>query len=91
MYPINPFSNENQNFIQEIPFSFDSNAISKVTKYVKEKVGKKHADKFLNGLKSLLRHYDFPINKISDNDVKYLSAKKALLINPEGEIVFHNN
>jgi hypothetical protein len=70
--------------------AFDSNAISKVTKYVKEKVGKKHSNKFLNGLKSLLRDYDFPIDKISDNDVKYLSAKKALLINPEGEISNEN-
>jgi hypothetical protein len=48
---------------------------------VKNKVGKRHSREFINGLKSLLNDYDFPIDKISDNDVEYLSAKKAININ----------
>jgi hypothetical protein len=66
--------------------AFDSDAISKVVKYVSKRVGKKHSKKFVIGLKSILKNYDYPIDKISDNDVEYLSAKKALLINSDNEV-----
>jgi len=66
--------------------AFESNAISKVTKYIKNKVGEKDSNKFLQGLRNLMDSYDLPINKISDDDVSYLSSKKALPINSNEEL-----
>lgn len=60
--------------------AFESDAISKVLKYVKTKVGEKQSQDFLSGLREIIKNYDFPIDKISDSDVRYLSYKKALPI-----------
>ena len=63
--------------------SFKSKGISNTLKFLKEKVGKKSSDYFLEYLKQFMTVVDFPIDKISDNDIKYMSAKKALLLNSE--------
>lgn len=66
--------------------SFKSKGISNTLKFLKEKVGKKSSDYFLEYLKQFMTVVDFPIDKISDNDIKYMSAKKALLLKSEENI-----
>jgi hypothetical protein len=63
--------------------AFESNVLSKTVKYIKTKVGKNSANAFLNNLKFIKDQYDLPIDKISDSDIKYLSAKASINIKPE--------
>lgn len=60
--------------------AFESNAISGVLKYIKRKIGDKESKSFLSGLKTIIKNYEYPIDKISNDNVRYLSAKKALPI-----------
>lgn len=58
--------------------AFKSRGISGTLKFLKEKVGSHSSESFLNSLKEFMNNIDFPIDKISDDDIKYLSANKAL-------------
>jgi hypothetical protein len=55
--------------------AFKSSGISKTLKFLsKNNVNK---TEFLNVLKRVLKNYDYPISEFTDNDVHYMSAKKA--------------
>jgi hypothetical protein len=58
---------------------FKSMGLSKTIEFIKSK-SKKGQKKFLSDLKGLLVIYDFPISEFTDDDVHYMSAKKAKLI-----------
>lgn len=60
--------------------AFESNTISGVLKYIKRKIGNEQSNNFLHSLRKILKNYDYPIDKISNDNVRYLSAKKALPI-----------
>lgn len=61
--------------------AFESSAIRSVLSYIGDKVSKSEKEKFLNHLRNILMEsYDFPIDKISDGQVRYMSAKKAFEI-----------
>ena len=61
--------------------AFESSAIRSVLSYIGDKVSKSEKEKFLNHLRNILMEsYDFPIDKISDGQVRYISAKKAFEI-----------
>lgn len=66
--------------------AFKSKGISQTLKFINDKVSKTSADNFLNSLKQFMSTVDFPIDKISDSDIKYLNAAKALDIKCEKEI-----
>ena len=58
--------------------AFESDAISKMMNFLKTKIGKDSQRTFLNRLIRIKDTLDIPIDKITDNDVKYLNRKKAL-------------
>lgn len=61
--------------------AFESSAIRGVLSYIGNKVSNSEKEKFLIHLRNILMEsYDFPIDKISDNQVRYMSAKKAFQI-----------
>jgi len=63
--------------------AFDSDALSKLIKFVKSKLGKRYSNNFINDLKRLINRYDIPIDKISNENIKYLGSKAALKVKPE--------
>ena len=58
--------------------AFKSKGISNTLKFLKEKVGKSSSNNFIYALKEFMTTIDFPIDRISDSDIKYMNAKKAL-------------
>jgi hypothetical protein len=66
--------------------AFKSKGISNTIKFIKEKIGKLSAENFINSLKDFMERVDYPIDNLSDDDIKYLSAKKALLLKNEDKV-----
>jgi hypothetical protein len=67
--------------------AFQSNVISNLLKHIGSKIKSADSERFLIALKDILMNqYGFQIDKISNSDLKYLSAKQALKIKSEGEI-----
>lgn len=60
--------------------AFESNALSKMMKFLKSKVDNNSKERFLDKLKTLMTKLNVPIDKISDKDVKYLNRNQALKI-----------
>lgn len=71
--------------------AFESGVISKITKFVKKKIGRDSIDKFLADLRTIKDKIDFPIDKISDNDVEYLSSRAAIKIDKKDREEFDDN
>lgn len=66
--------------------AFESIGISKTLKFIEEKTDKSNKVEFLNELKDLIVDvYKFPIDKLTDDDIIYLSAIKAKKISTNGE------
>jgi hypothetical protein len=66
--------------------AFESDVISRITKFIKSKVDDGNVRTFLDDLKSINKYIDIPIDKITNNDVEYLSAKKALKIDKKDKV-----
>ena len=58
--------------------AFESNALSKMMKFLAKKVDTNSKERFKDKLKRLITQFDIPIDKISDKDVKYLNRNQAL-------------
>lgn len=58
--------------------AFESNALSKMMKFLKSKVDGNSKDRFRDKLRTLINQLSIPIDKISDKDVKYLNRNQAL-------------
>jgi hypothetical protein len=72
--------------------AFKSKGISNTIKYIKDKVGKSSSDKFLGGLKDILDSFKFPISEITDDDIQYVTAKKAKSIQyDDGDEIMNPN
>lgn len=65
---------------------FESNTISNVLSYITKKINKNNSNNFLSTLKKLCDYNDIPLSSISDKDIKYMSAKNALLIDNDYEV-----
>jgi len=63
--------------------AFKSKGISNTLKFLKQKVGQYSTESFIDTLKLFMDNIDFPIDKISDDNIKYMSAKKALTLKKE--------
>ena len=66
--------------------AFKSKGISNTLKFLREKVGKKTSDDFISSLKDFMNGVDFPIDQLSDSNIKYLSAKKAIQLRCESPV-----
>ena len=62
---------------------FESNRISAILSFLHKKLNKENAKKFLNDLTRLSNKYDFPLSTLSDKEIHYLPANKALQIKGE--------
>jgi hypothetical protein len=62
---------------------FESNRISAILSFLNKKLNKSNADKFLGDLTRLARKYDFPLSTLSDKEIHYLTANKALQVKEE--------
>lgn len=65
--------------------TFRSRGISSTLKFLNDNVGVAESKKFLNALKRFMQVVDYPINKISDNDLIYLRSEKAKFLKCEEE------
>ena len=66
--------------------AFKSKGISNTLKFLKEKVGSSSATEFKNSLVNFMKLMDFPIDKLSDDDIKYMNSKKALQLKSEDKV-----
>ncbi len=66
--------------------AFQSNTISKMMNFLKDKVGASSQQRFLDRLKNLQDKLDLPIDKIQDKDIKYLNRKKAIIFRNENNV-----
>jgi len=66
--------------------AFQSKGIGNTLKFLKDKVGKQSSDSFISSLKDFMNGVDFPIDKLSDSNIKYLSAKKAIQLRCESPV-----
>lgn len=60
--------------------AFKAKGIYSTLKFLKDKVGPKSSDRFISTLRDFMTNVDYPIDQISDENIKYLNAKKALLL-----------
>jgi len=65
--------------------AFGSRGISKTLDFLKSNINKEQSINFLASLKEFMRLFDYPIDKITDDDISYMNARKALLLKSEGE------
>ncbi len=70
--------------------AFKSKGISNTLKFLNNKIGKGESNKFVESLKRFMKYSDFPIDKISDDDLKYMSAKNALKLRCENKVTNPN-
>jgi len=64
--------------------AFQSNAINSILKHIGSKIDSDDKEKFISALREIVMNvYGFQIDKISDSDVKYMSAKQARKIKKE--------
>lgn len=64
--------------------AFSSNTLSKLYKHLKKKnASKKSLDQFKEDIQIITKSFDIPMDKISDEDVSYISRKKALPLRSE--------
>lgn len=73
---------------------FNSKSISKTLSFIKKEVGQKSADAFLQQLRILsnknAQDYPIAIDKISDDDIQYMSALKAIYYTEPSENPIHS-
>lgn len=66
--------------------AFEAQALSKVLKFLSDKVGKESSNNFKDSLKIIMNIYNIPIDKIKEYDVKYLSKKQAVTIDNKEDV-----
>lgn len=71
--------------------AFKSKGISNTIKFIKNKIGASASINFIESLRSFMYEVNYPVDKLSDDYIKYLSASKALQLkndktvtNPKG-------
>ncbi len=66
--------------------AFDAKTISKTLNFLKKELGPDKMKNFINILNNIKTRYDLPIDKITDQDLEYLSRKEALKIKQTDEV-----
>jgi hypothetical protein len=70
--------------------AFKSKSISKTLRFINDKISERESKKFLNALKNFMSYSDFPIDKISDDNLKYMRAKNALQLRTKDKVSNRN-
>ena len=66
--------------------AFSSNTLSKLYKHLKKKnASNKSLNKFKEDMEVIVKSFDIPMDKISDEDVSYVSRRKALPLKSEAK------
>jgi len=65
--------------------AFEANALSKMMAFLTKKTDSNSKERFRDKLKTLITRLDIPIDKIKDNDIKYLNRAQALKLRSERE------
>ena len=66
--------------------AFSSNTLSKLYKHLKKKnASNKSLNQFKEDMEVIAKSFDIPMDKISDEDVSYLSRRKALLLKSDAK------
>ena len=65
--------------------AFEANALSKMMAFLAKKTDSNSKERFRDKLKTLITQLDIPIDKIKDNDIKYLNRNQALKLRNEKE------
>ena len=65
--------------------AFESNALSKMMNFLKSKIDNNSKERFRDKLKTLISQLDIPIDKIKDENIKYLNRNQALRLRPTEE------
>jgi len=65
--------------------AFEANALSKMMAFLTKKTDSNSKERFRDKLKTLITRLDIPIDKIKDNDIKYLNRAQALKLRSEKE------
>jgi len=60
--------------------AYESQVITSAIKFLTKNVDQYSANSFSNELKKLMKDYDFPISKISEDDIKYYKTSKAIKV-----------
>lgn len=62
--------------------SFSSKAISRSISFLNKSLGKKESERFLSTLRKIKDIYDYPIDRLNDHFLDYMSSKDAIKIRP---------
>ena len=66
--------------------AFSSNTLSKLYKHLKKKnASNKSLNQFKEDMEVIAKSFDIPMDKISDEDVSYISRRKALLLRSDAK------
>ena len=65
--------------------AFEANALSKMMAFLVKNTDINSKERFRDKLKTLITQLDIPIDKIKDNDIKYLNRNQALKLRNEKE------
>lgn len=63
--------------------AFEANALSKMMAFLAKKTDSNSKERFRDKLKTLITQLDIPIDKIKDNDIKYLNKNQAFKLKSE--------
>lgn len=66
--------------------AFEANALSKMMKFLKSKIDNNSKERFRDKLKTLITQLNIPIDKIKDEDIKYLNRNGAINLRNQGKI-----
>jgi len=66
--------------------AFASKTISKTLSFIGKQIGDGAKARFLNALKYTKDQYDYPIDKIDDKYIDYLTKKDAVLVNTDKQV-----
>ena len=66
---------------------FESDALSNVLSYITKKLDKSQSKDFLNLIKRICDANDIPASSLNNNEIEYMSAKKALKMESNEEVL----
>lgn len=62
--------------------AFESNIITGIKRFLSKKIGKENSNVFSHNLKKIFDSFGFPISKLNDDNITYISSNKAIYIKP---------
>ena len=66
--------------------AFESSVLTNTIKFISKKVKADDVNIFKDQLKLLMKNLDIPISKINENDIEYLTTRRALKVENDGAV-----